>query len=495
MTTTISASDQDAQDAAALASLGYRQQLTRALGLSGNFAIGFTYLSPLVGVYSLFTYGLGLAGGAVFWSIPIVMAGQLLVMLTFAEVASQYPIAGGIYQWSKNLVGPRYAWLSGWVYTWALLVTVASVAYPISTYAGPLFGYTVTHTTTVVTAIVVILLAALVNLAGIRRLSFVAYVGVAVEVVGTLGIGLYLMFFHNHNGFGAIFKHYGAGAGGYVGAFLAAALFSVWIFYGFEACGDIAEEVKDPSRKIPKAMGWTLGVGGLATIVLTLGLTMAVPSIPDVVSGKDTDAVGTTLADALGSGGMKFALALIVLGFASCTLAIQAAATRLVYSFGRDGMVIGSRRLAAVHPRFHMPPVATAVTAIIPALLTLLPSATVARIITFAVVGIYTGFQFVVLAAIIARARGWVPAGRFTLGRWGWYVNVLGLVYGVSAIVILSIKTPPNGPGFFDRWLVPISVGIVALAGLMPILFRPVVNINDDARPEAEAVVEMEAVA
>ena len=54
---------QDAQDAAALAKLGYRQQLTRALGLSGNFAIGFTYLSPLVGVYSLFTYGLGTAGG------------------------------------------------------------------------------------------------------------------------------------------------------------------------------------------------------------------------------------------------------------------------------------------------------------------------------------------------------------------------------------------------------------------------------------------------
>ena len=72
---------------------------------------------------------------------------------------------------------------------------------------------------------------------------------------------------------------YGAGSGDYTGAFLAAALFAVWIFYGFEACGDIAEEVRDPSRKIPKAMGWTLGIGGLATIILTLGLTVAVPDI------------------------------------------------------------------------------------------------------------------------------------------------------------------------------------------------------------------------
>ena len=46
--------------------------------------------------------------------------------------------------------------------------------------------------------------------------------------------------------------------------------------------------------------------------------------------------------------------------------------------------------------------------------------------------------------------------------RWGWAVNVLGLIYGVTAIVMLSIKTPPYGDSFFDRWLVPISVGIVA---------------------------------
>jgi amino acid transporter len=477
---------QEEQDAADLAKLGYRQQLTRALGLSGNFAIGFTYLSPLVGVYSLFGYGLFTGGPAMFWSIPIVLIGQALVMLTFAEVASQYPIAGGIFQWSKNLIGPRYAWLSGWIYTWSLLVTVAAVAFPIAGYAGPLFGYTPNRANTIITAIVVIVLAALVNLAGVRRLAFVAYVGVAVEVIGTLGIGLYLMIFHHHNSFGAIFHTYGAGSGHYVTAFLTAALFAVWIFYGFEACGDIAEEVKDPSRKIPKAMGWTLGVGGFATIVLTLGLTVAVPSIPDVVAGKDSSPVDTTFAATLGHDlgtfGTKFALALVVLGFASCTLAIQAAATRLVYSFGRDGMIIGSRTLAKVHPRFHMPPAATAVTAIIPALITLLPSATVSRVIAFAVVGIYTGFQLVVLAAVIARGRGWKPGGRFTLGAWGWVVNLLGLAYGVTAIVILCIKQP-YGDSFFLRWLVPLSVGIIAVVGVLYLLvFRPKVNIAEDAR-------------
>jgi len=478
---------QDAADAAQLASLGYSQKLTRALGLWSNFAVGFTYLSPLVGVYSVFDYGLATGGPSFFWTIPLVLVGQGLVLLAFAEVSSQYPLAGGIYQWAKRLVGPRYAWMAGWMYTWALLITIASVAYPIATYAGPLFGYAPDHVNTVITTVVVILLCAVVNLMGVRRLAFAANIGVAAEVLGTLGLGLYLLFFHRHHGISVVLHTSGAGAsGGYLGAFLASCLFAVWIFYGFEACGDIAEEVKDPSRKVPRAMGMTLAVGAVATVVLTLGLILAVPNFGAVISGKVADPLGAALAASLGTVGSKFALTLIVIGFVSCTLAIQAAATRLVYSYARDGVIIGHRALSKLHPTFHMPPAATAVTAIVPAALAFLPSATVTRIITFSVVGIYVGFQSVVLASIIGRARGWKPAGSFTLGRWGWPVNIAGLVYGVTAIVVLSIKTPPNGNDFFDRWLVPLSVGIVAVIGLLYLaVFRPKEQIAEEDRAAA----------
>src|SRR3982750_2613354 len=96
--------DQIRADAAQLASFGYRQQLTRALGLWSNFSLGFTYLSPVVGVYTLFAFGLATAGPAFIWTIPIVVAGQMLVVLSFGEVASRYPIAGGIYPGGKKLL-------------------------------------------------------------------------------------------------------------------------------------------------------------------------------------------------------------------------------------------------------------------------------------------------------------------------------------------------------------------------------------------------------
>jgi amino acid transporter len=469
-----------------LAALGYRQQLSRSLGLLSNFSVGFTYLSPIVGVYTLFAYGLALAGPAYIWSYPIVLVGQFLVVFTFGEVASQFPLAGGIFQWSKRLVGQRYAFMSGWMYTMALLITVAAVAYGANLYASLLFGYEATTTTTIITAVVIIILGGILNMLGIRRLAILARLGVAVEVAGTVGLAVWLLLTSRNNDVGVIFQTSGAGAGDYMGAFLAAGLAAVWVFYGFEACGDIAEEVHDPSRKVPRAMMWTLGVGGATTILLVFALILAVPDIGAVISGADAAPIDSILLAQFGETGTKIALAMILFAYVSCTIAIQGAAVRLVYSFARDGMIPGSRTLSRVNPRFHMPPGAVLVATIIPAAITLLPSATVSSIINFAVIGIYLGFQSVVLASIIARTRGWKPSGAFNLGRWGMTINVLALVYGVSAMLVLS--TPASSDDFFTRWLVPVSAGIVFILGLAWLLIaKPQENIQEHARAEGSA--------
>jgi amino acid transporter len=487
--------DQIRADAAQLASFGYKQQLTRALGLWSNFSLGFTYLSPVVGVYTLFAFGLATAGPAFIWTIPVVVAGQMLVVLTFGEVASQYPIAGGIYQWCKQLLGDRYAWFAGWFYIWALLVTIASVAFGAVPYVGALFGFTVTSGNTKLVAILIIALAAGINLSGVKNLARIAVFGVIAEILGTIVFGIIFLAKEHHHGVGAIFHTAGAGSGAYVGALLAAGLFSVWIFYGFEACGDVAEEVVNPSRRIPKAMQLTLWVGGITAFFITLSYVLAVPSYGDVISGKNGNPIIAVIDTALGHAGSKVALTMVLIAFVSCTLAIQAAAIRLIFSYARDEMIIGWKPLSTVSARFHMPPGAVAVAAVIPAAMTLLSASAVARIITFAVVGIYISFQLVVFAAVAARQRGWRPAGAFTLGRYGPVVNVAALVYGVAAIVILSIKTPhAAGAGFFDRWLVPISAVIVAAIGLAYLfIVKPRAVVRPDARVEVAGEQPVEA--
>src|SRR3954464_1679875 len=244
--------------------LGYRQQLSRVMGIWPNFALGFTYLSPVVGIYTLFGYALATGGGAMFWAIPIVVAGQLMVVLVFGEVVSQFPIAGGIYQWARRLNSRGYGWVTGWMYTWALLVTVAAVAYGAGPYVADLFGANASKWFVIGTAIVLIAIASTINLFGARLLAKAAVIGLVAEIIGAVVIGLYLLIFEHRQSWSVLVHHQGAvtGTGGYKVAFLAAALMAIWIFYGFQACRGLAEEVKNPSGRTPPPTLPTLGVGG-----------------------------------------------------------------------------------------------------------------------------------------------------------------------------------------------------------------------------------------
>src|ERR1700722_17280628 len=105
-----------AEDAAQLQALGYTSKFDRSMSQLENFSLGFTYLSPVVGVYSLFGIALAAGGPPMFWWYLLVGIGQMFVCLVFGEVVSQFPISGGLYPWARRLVGKRWAWMAGWVY-------------------------------------------------------------------------------------------------------------------------------------------------------------------------------------------------------------------------------------------------------------------------------------------------------------------------------------------------------------------------------------------
>ena len=98
-------------------------------------------------------------------------------------------------------------------------------------------------------------------------------------------------------------------------AFAAAALIGVYQYYGFEACGDVAEEVRDPGRLIPKAMRRTIYIGGAAATFVCLALVLAVADIPAVIDGEDVDPVSTVLTEAFGPFGSKVILVIVLISF------------------------------------------------------------------------------------------------------------------------------------------------------------------------------------
>ena len=89
---------EDMSDDARLSSLGYKPQLNRVLGQFANFSVAFTYLSPMVGIYSLFALGVAAGGPAYVWLTWVPVIGMLFVALVFGELASHSPVAGALYQ-------------------------------------------------------------------------------------------------------------------------------------------------------------------------------------------------------------------------------------------------------------------------------------------------------------------------------------------------------------------------------------------------------------
>lgn len=469
MTTSADRVDDDAQ----LAALGYTSEFKREMSLWANFSLGFTYLSPVVGIYSLFAFALATGGPPMIWSLVIVGVGQLLVALIFSEVVAQYPLAGGVYPWARRLWGRKWAWMTGWVYLMALLATIAGVVYGAGPFIGALFGFTPTTGTTVACALGLLVLATLINLAGTKALSTAAIVGFTAELVGALVVGVWLLIDQRQHNLGVLFDSFGAGGdGNYLYAFLAAGLIGFYQYYGFEACGDVAEEVADPGLRIPKSMRRTIYIGGAAATFVTLSLILAVADFGAVISGEDADPVTTVLSAAFGPVGFKIVLGIVLISFLSCAMSLQAAASRLAYSYGRDKMIFGSSVLSRFSQSRGIPAYALLLAAVVPGAIVLGSIGStnaLTKIISFAALGIYIGFQMVVLAALRARLKGWVPSGKYQLGRWGMPVNIAALLYGILAMANLAWPRTPDVP-VYDNYVVLIGAASVIGVGVLYML-------------------------
>jgi amino acid transporter len=465
-------------DAARLRELGYEQELRRGLHVFDNVAMGFASISPVVGLYAVVLVGMSVAGPAWVWVLPLSLGGQCLLLFVYSELASQFPIANGAYQWSRRLLGPRYGWFNGWVALCAYAVANTTIAYLAAPWALTLLGIPASANRLVATAMVIVVLCALVGAFGIDVLRRAVHVGIAAEALASVGIGLVLLLAFRHQHFSILGDTFGAEAlsGGSTGAaFLAAMAVGGWVFIGFDACVATAEETHDAARHVPRAVWIALLSVGALVILDAFAATLAHPDPAAVVAGKDLDPVTTAVVTSFGSWSTKPFVAVVLVGFLACGVAAQGITARSIYSVARDGVLPGSRFLRQVDarqtPRGAL--VATTVVACLGLLLGL-DSTAIGSLITFGTAGIYVAFLLVAVAALVARVRGtWVPAGRVRLGRAGVFLNAAAVAWlSFETVNIAWPRTslaPPGAP-FYQVWAATIVLGVIVAVGLAYLL-------------------------
>ncbi|MDQ1616440.1 MAG: hypothetical protein QOJ60_2379 [Actinomycetota bacterium] len=496
-------------DASRLSALGYTPELSRVLSKFANFSVAFTYLSPMVGIYSLFVFGAGAGGPAYLWLMPIVVIGMLFVAMVFGELASHYPVAGALYQYSKYTVGPGYGWWVGWFYGIALLVTVAavdtgSVGY-ITSLSNNWFNTTMDptkHLTILVVTLCLLAVQTLVNIVGAKMMGRVAGFGTYVELLGTFGIAIILAIAGFHHGLGFLFTTQGAehvhsnplgldfGGNWWTGAALIAILAHVYIFYGFESAGDVAEETIDATRQVPRTMRSALVVGGITSFVLVAALLLATPGTTKGYQTATSTAGGVPyiLSTNISWGWLNDLLLLVVIfAFFSCGSSVQGAGARLAFSYSRDGAIPGSKFVSKVSPRFHTPVNAILIGAVVAVLFTLMVNLTpsedktflfitypkdvsaLGALVSFGVSGIYLSFLLTVIGAIVAKARGWQAEGPFQLGKWSWLVTIVAFVYLGLMLANVVAPTGLDSPRalFNTDWVTLAVMFVIFVVGLV----------------------------
>ncbi|HUE26621.1 MAG TPA: amino acid permease [Solirubrobacteraceae bacterium] len=481
-----------ATDSQELAGFGYKQELDRSLGSFSSFAAGFSYISILTGVTALFGLGYLNAGPGVWWTWPVVIFGQGMVALCFMELAAQYPIAGSVYQWSKQLSTGFTSWMTGWIYVVGAIVTIAAVAVdwqvvlPQITTGFQVFGSSADAGLTATKGgaqnllflgTVLVAITTIINMLGVKLMSRINNVGVLAELIGS-SLLIILLLFHLHHPPSVIAHSYGYGAGhpwGYFGALLVGGLVSAYVMYGFDTAGTLAEETNDPRRHAPPAIIRAVGAAALiGGLVILLGImsnkniankNIGLLGLPYVIKQAFGNTTGNVfLADA--------GLAIFV-----CCLAVQAATIRMLFSMARDNRLPFGSQVARVSGRRKVPIVPALVTGILTIALLALNIANqsaFAALTSIAIIMFYLAYLGVTAPMLLRRLRGTWPTPDhgpyFSLGRWGFVVNLLAVVYG--ALIAINIAWPRSAvynavgaPHWYWKWSAELFIGAVIIIG------------------------------
>jgi APA family basic amino acid/polyamine antiporter len=301
--------------------------LRRTLGPVGASAIGVASMVG-AGVFYVFAPATQLAGSWVLVSLVIAGSLALLNALSMAQLSVHNPVAGGAYSFAHRYVSPRVGFLAGWLFLAGKTSSVAAIAVIAGSYVSAEFAAFIAAGFVVVFAGV--------NISGIRTTAWVS-MAIAVVVVGTLlalaGASVSQGSFSEPTG------------GSVWGVFQAAGLL-FFAFAGYARMSTLGEEVKNPTRVLPRVIiGTLLGVLGLYALV---GGALLWVLGPETLAGSLAP-----VADLAPDAARAFVVGVAVLASLGSVMTVLAGLSRVTLAMARDNAV--PKTLSWVWPRTGSP--------------------------------------------------------------------------------------------------------------------------------------------
>jgi APA family basic amino acid/polyamine antiporter len=335
------------------------------------------------GIYALLGEVAGKAGDRMWLSFLIAGGISALVGLVYAEMASMFPKAGADYEYTRQALGGRVAFVIGWLIVIGNLVAAGTVALGFGSYLT-----TFLEADARVPALTALIVATLIAFLGIREAVWVSILLTVVEMGGLVfAITIGIPHIGDVNIFDAEF--------GTMSLFSGAALV-LFAFIGFQQIATLSEEAENAQRVVPRAMLLAIGLTTLLYILVAVTSVSAVGA--KALAGSSapmTENVQRVIGERAGD-----VMAIVALfSTANTVLLLIVAASRMIYGMASSSAL--PRFLAWVHPGVQTPTRAIFISLLVSAGFTLSGDiGLVAGATNFAVL---VGFAAVSLSLIILR--------------------------------------------------------------------------------------------
>ena len=426
-------------DQQVMSTFRYPQELKRTIRFFGSFAVAFSFISITTGIFANYEVVLNRSGPVGIWMWPLVMVGQLLVALVFAELAARMPLTGYSYQWVTRLGGHRWGWMTGWIAFCFLVIVVPSVDHGIAGVVGHMWE--IPQDSYWLKAIVcgAIGLQAAIHIFGVKLAERINSLAVFTEIVGMLGLIFILsaLLVVDPPASEILFtrgEHLQAEQ--WLGTFLMAALMGAYTLVGFESAANLSEETIDAGATVPKAVIWSVLVSGVVGSVFLIVTVLCIEDLDRLIEG--TYVLPTIIESRLGPEAANAFFVLVIISIFACGLIIMASGSRLIYAMARDQVFFASQTLGRVSRRTSVP---------VPAILLMLVLAILAEVFSESIEQLLLAaavlpaliYLSTILAYLSRRESMPVKFGTFSLGRWGRGVAILACLWLLFVIGVLSI--------------------------------------------------------
>lgn len=439
---------------ASLEQFGYKQELRRGMGLWDVVLYGVLFM-VIIAPHSI--WGLvqqqGLGMSTLVYLVGFVAIG--FTALSYVRMSKRFPIAGSVYSYVQRGLSPHAGFMSGWLILLDYCITPALLYTMVANWGTML----VPNSPWWLWIIVFVAFNTFVNIRGVSLTRGIDFVIFAVEIVAVIAFVA----------LGCNFILGGGGAGEFnmdpiwqpekvTFNFLAAGIsIAALNFLGFDGISTLAEETDHPEKNIGRGILIALGI---IIVCFSVQTYMASLIQPDWASWSEEHANNAFFYGCQLIGGDIFMKIMLVINIVAVGIAnimnAQLAASRLLYSMGRDKVIPGI--FGKVHPKYKTPWVGSLfIGAVALVLVAILGMADLATLVNFGALASFIMLNFSVFWFFFVK-----EGRRKTFGDWVKYLicpwigililayvftgfqpmtYILGITWFVIGFIILVVKS------------------------------------------------------